>query len=87
MLFWDSTADFHECIGKFEQKAVMTIAAKKKANPRRANKNKTQKEKFKEKVKLNNLKIKKKKYDDYLPRDQWNKMRKEEKKPFLDKRR
>ena len=62
----------------------MTDAIRKKANPRGANKTKASKEKSKEKAKLNNLKGKKK-YDDHLPKEQWAKMSKEEKKAFLDK--
>ncbi len=69
MLLLDPTADFYECISKFEQKAVMTDAARKKANPRGTNKTKAAKERSKEKAKLNNLKGTKKKYDDYLPKE------------------
>ena len=70
MLLLDSSEDFYDCIGKFEQKAVMTDAARKKSNPRGTNKTKTEKDKAKEKAKLNNLKGTKKKYHDYLPQNQ-----------------
>ena len=43
VLLLDWTADIYECIGKFEQKAVMTDAARKKENPRGNNKSKTAK--------------------------------------------
>ena len=55
MLLLDPIADFYEYIGKFEKKAVMTDAERKKANPRGANKIKTQKKKAKEKAKLKNF--------------------------------
>ena len=53
---------------------------RKKANPRNANKTKSGHDKKNDKSKQNNLKGKKKQYDDYLLQEQWNNMSKEEKK-------
>ena len=50
LLLLDPTSYFYLCIGKFEQKAVMVDATRKKANPRGSNKNKTAKEKSREKA-------------------------------------